>query len=269
MAAAAVPSAIAAVADSQSLAADAFKRLYPDQYFSRFLADGIRPDGRTLGRARATSIGLGAISVADGSALVRVGNTTALAAVKLDLQRPADSSPDRGSVAFNVEVAPFSSADWRPGKAPELVSFVSERLSQIMGSGSPRPPLDLTQLCIAVGKACWAAEVSVYILNADGSVLDTVLLAVVAALSSAVLPPITTTSDGEVHRRTAAEEASATGERDADLWKRIELDAVPLSLTCCLYGEHLLADATAEEEAIASSSVTVILDETNMLHGKL
>jgi exosome complex component RRP43 len=265
---AAVSSAGAALADGQSLAAEAFRRLYPDQYFSRFLADGIRPDGRTLGRARATTIGLGAISVADGSALVRVGNTTALAAVRLDLQRPAESSPDRGSVAFTVEVAPFSSADWRPGKAPELVSFVSERLSQIMGGGSSRPPLDLTQLCIAEGKACWAAEVSVYILNADGSVLDTVLLAVIAALSSAVLPSITTTAEGEIHRRTPAEEASATGEFDTDMRKRIELGTMPLSLTCCSYGEHLLVDATAEEEAIATSSVTVVLDERNTLHGK-
>ena len=52
--------------------AGAFKRLYPDKYFARFVADGIRPDGRPLGRARATTIGLNAVSTADASALVKV-----------------------------------------------------------------------------------------------------------------------------------------------------------------------------------------------------
>ncbi len=49
-----------------------FKRLYPDQYFARFVADGVRPDGRPLGRARATTIGLNAVTTADASALVKV-----------------------------------------------------------------------------------------------------------------------------------------------------------------------------------------------------
>ena len=62
--------------DTASLDADAFRRLYPDQYYARFLEDDIRPDGRTLGRSRATTIGLGTITSADGSALVKQGNTT-------------------------------------------------------------------------------------------------------------------------------------------------------------------------------------------------
>ena len=62
--------------DAASLDADAFRRLYPEQYFQRFLDDDIRPDGRTLGRSRATNIGIGTITSVDGSALVKQGNTT-------------------------------------------------------------------------------------------------------------------------------------------------------------------------------------------------
>ena len=64
------------VIDAASLDADAFRRLYPEQYFQRFLDDDIRPDGRTLGRSRATNIGIGTITSVDGSALVKQGNTT-------------------------------------------------------------------------------------------------------------------------------------------------------------------------------------------------
>lgn len=63
-------------ASGAGLDAQAFRRLYPDLYLQRFLDDGIRPDGRTLGRWRATTIGLGTITSTDGSALVKQGNTT-------------------------------------------------------------------------------------------------------------------------------------------------------------------------------------------------
>lgn len=220
------------------LDADAFRKLYPEDYFKSFLEDGIRPDGRVLGRARPTTIGLNTISSADGSALVKQGETTVcvaahacneanrymeharrnvclrrtqrrtllrmrthalakasmgarpthlhacvrmhvcsaiistgpgptyadscpleathphthtgmhilqrtpravrawlpmqvLAGVMMSIVQPGDGAPDAGSVTTSVEVAPFSSADWRPGRAPELVASVSEHLEQV------------------------------------------------------------------------------------------------------------------------------------------
>lgn len=68
-----------------TLEPDAFRKLYPDQYYTRFLAEGLRPNGRPLGRARPTTIALGAISTADSSALVKIGNTTVMAGVKLEV----------------------------------------------------------------------------------------------------------------------------------------------------------------------------------------
>lgn len=41
----------------------------------------------------------------------------------------------------------------------------------------------LQQLCLAASKQCWSLQLDIYILNADGAVLDAVLLAAVAALS--------------------------------------------------------------------------------------
>ena len=69
----------------QDLGPDAFKKLYPEQYYERFLANGIRPDGRTFGRARPTTIGLEAVSTTDASALVKNGSTTVLAGIKLEV----------------------------------------------------------------------------------------------------------------------------------------------------------------------------------------
>lgn len=57
---------------SDSLHVDAFKRLYADQYYERFLQAGCRPDGRGLTTARPVSVGLRAVSSADGSAIAKV-----------------------------------------------------------------------------------------------------------------------------------------------------------------------------------------------------
>jgi exosome complex component RRP43 len=71
--------------DSNELQAVAFKRLYPDQYYARFIDNKLRPDGRPLSGARATTIGLHPVECAHSSALVKVGNTTAIAGVKLQV----------------------------------------------------------------------------------------------------------------------------------------------------------------------------------------
>jgi exosome complex component RRP43 len=76
MATAALSAPGQALEQEQQLEADAFKKLYPHDYLESFLKDGIRPGGRVLGRARATTIGLGTITSIDGSALVKQGDTT-------------------------------------------------------------------------------------------------------------------------------------------------------------------------------------------------
>lgn len=44
---------------SAEMEVDAFRRLFPLQYYERHLAEFIRPDARPLGRARDTTIALG------------------------------------------------------------------------------------------------------------------------------------------------------------------------------------------------------------------
>ena len=41
-----------------NLEAEAYRRLYPDAFYAKFLAAGTRPDGRLLSAARATSVSI-------------------------------------------------------------------------------------------------------------------------------------------------------------------------------------------------------------------
>ena len=70
---------------SPNLGPEAFKKLYPEQYYKKFIESGIRPDGRTFGRGRPATIGLDAVSTADSSALIKIGSTTVLAGIKLEV----------------------------------------------------------------------------------------------------------------------------------------------------------------------------------------
>lgn len=55
-----------------TLQAEAFKRLYSEEYFDRFIQEGLRPDGRSLGVCRPVTVALNAVSSADGSAIAKV-----------------------------------------------------------------------------------------------------------------------------------------------------------------------------------------------------
>ncbi len=70
---------------SNELQAEAFKRLYPNEYYAKFISKSLRPDGRPLGGARATTIGIHPLESTSSSALVKIGNTTAMAGIKLQV----------------------------------------------------------------------------------------------------------------------------------------------------------------------------------------
>lgn len=75
-----------------------FRRIQPHEYLSRFLAEGYRPDGRSVGNyeARQPAINVGSISSADGSALVKLGETTVLCGIRAEIAEPDLSSPRTG-----------------------------------------------------------------------------------------------------------------------------------------------------------------------------
>lgn len=74
----------ALVEETVRLNPHAFKKLYPEQYFDKFFAEGVRPDGRPLAGTREVTVGLKTVSTADSSALVKIGETTVVGSIKLE-----------------------------------------------------------------------------------------------------------------------------------------------------------------------------------------
>jgi exosome complex component RRP43 len=79
-----------------------FQRLHPKAYLERFLAEQIRPDGREAAEWRDLFVHVGSISTADGSALVRLGETTIVCGVKAEIAEPDLEQPTEGFIGSHL-----------------------------------------------------------------------------------------------------------------------------------------------------------------------
>ncbi|XP_050273014.1 uncharacterized protein LOC126716083 [Quercus robur] len=247
---------------SSEVDVDAFRRLFPLRFYERHLTESIRPDGRPLGRARDTTIALGAVASAEGSALAKIGSTTMLAAIKMEVMTPSMDSPDEGCIAIDFHMPPICSPIVRPGRPAEIAPVVSKQLSDTISSSGM---INLKELSLVSGKAAWMAYLDIYCLDADGALFDAALLSAVAAFSHLQIPAVSLNDDGKIV--VVSEENGGKLEKDAVNKERMKLTlkSVPFSLTCVLHKNYILADPTAEEESIMETVVTVVLDSSSQL----
>ncbi|KAJ1402774.1 Ribosomal protein S5 domain 2-type fold [Sesbania bispinosa] len=246
---------------SSEMEVDAFRRLFPLQFFERHLAESIRPDGRPLVKARDTSIFLGAVASANGSALVKIGSTTMLTAIKMEVMSPSLESPDEGCVAIDFHMPPICSPIVRPGRPAEASPVVSKQLSDTISSSGM---IDLKELSLVSGKAAWMAYLDVYCLDADGALFDAALLSAVAALSHLQIPAVAMNDDGKIVLMSD-EDGQKQATEPVNKKRKLTLRGTPFSLTCILHKSYILADPTAEEESIMETHVTIVLDTSGQL----
>ncbi|GMI65075.1 hypothetical protein like AT1G60080 [Hibiscus trionum] len=245
---------------STEVEVDAFRRLFPLRFFEKHLLESIRPDARPLGRARDTTIALGAVASANGSALAKIGSTTMLAAIKMEVMTPSMETPDEGCIAIDFHMPPICSPIVRPGRPAEAAPVVAKQLSDtILSSGM----INLKELSLVSGKAAWMAYLDIYCLDADGALFDAALLAAVAAFSHLEIPVVSLNDDGKI---VLSEGQGLSDREPVNKEKRkVNLGSIPFSLTCILHKNHILADPTSEEESIMETFVTVVLDSSSQL----
>ncbi|XP_029506182.2 exosome complex component RRP43 [Oncorhynchus nerka] len=228
-----------------------FKTAEPLEYHRSFLKENCRPDGRELGEFRTTTLNIGSISTADGSALVKIGNTTVMCGIKGELTSPAVDAPNKGYIVPNVDLPPLCSSRFRPGPPGEQAQAASQFIADVIESSAV---IQKEDLCIVKGKLCWVLYCDIMCLDYDGNLLDACLIALLAALKNARLPEVT------VNKETEVPEVTLENRRGLNIHKH------PVGASFIVFDDSIMiVDPTAEEESLSTATITVVTDEEERL----
>ncbi|KAF9035906.1 ribosomal protein S5 domain 2-type protein [Panaeolus papilionaceus] len=245
------------------LKAAVFQRLHPQVYLEKYLAEGVRVDGRGLSEEdeeeeedetardgfRSVYVNVGSISTADGSALVRLGDTTIVCGVKAEIAEPELDRPNEGFLVPNLDLPAMCSPKFKPGPPSDDAQILSERLHQALVASNILP---LTSLCIHPGKAVWTLYVDATCINYNGNAFDAALLAMVLALKNTKLP------EPLYNPETGATICSRSKPRLP--LALAPVDAFPIPASFGIFNsKHILPDTTSFEEPLCQSSISVVL----------
>eukprot|EP00095_Tigriopus_kingsejongensis_P000647 maker-scaffold552_size138156-snap-gene-0.29 protein:Tk00647 transcript:maker-scaffold552_size138156-snap-gene-0.29-mRNA-1 annotation:"exosome complex component rrp43" len=230
-----------------------FKGIQPLEYFRHHIENGSRPDGRSnLTELRPVSISQGTIGSADGSAIVKQGQTIVVCGLKLELAPPHANDPDQGFMVPNVDFPPLCHPQFKPGPPPEPAQVASKFIHEVLTNSGI---VDLKDLCIQESKYSWVLHMDLMCLNHDGNVLDCALKALVAALNDLGLPQVTIVEDED-----AVVDAGAKVEVNTAQRSKLTLRSKPIACTMAIFEDQIMVDPTEEEESLAHAVVTVVLD---------
>ncbi|KAJ7931489.1 ribosomal protein S5 domain 2-type protein [Mycena leptocephala] len=231
-----------------ALKASIFQRLHPRAYLERFVSENVRPDGRAFDAWRDVSVNVGSISTANGSALVRLGETTVVCGVKAEIAEPELDTPGEGFLVPNIDLPALCSPKFKPGPPGDEAQVLSDRLNEVLVSTIP-----LSSLVIHPGKAVWVLYVDATCINYDGNVFDAALIAMMAALRNTTFPKATYNAETGL---TTCSRAAAIS---------LQILKTPVSFSFGVFDETLLADPTAFEEPLLGTTISVVVDENSNL----
>ncbi|XP_018409818.1 PREDICTED: exosome complex component RRP43 [Nanorana parkeri] len=228
-----------------------FKSVEPLEYYRKFLKEKCRPDGRELNEFRTTTINVGSITTADGSALVKIGNCTVICGIKAEFATPPIDAPNKGYIVPNVELTPLCSPRFRPGPPGEEAQVASQFIADVIENSQIILKEDL---CIQSGKLAWVLYCDLICLDYGGNLLDTCTCALVAALLNAQLPSV------KINEETGLAQVKLSTRNPLKIHKH------PFSTSFAIFDDkHILVDPTNEEESLATGLMTIVTDEDGRL----
>ncbi|MEM0196212.1 MAG: exosome complex protein Rrp42 [Sulfolobales archaeon] len=216
------------------------------------LKKGIRSSGRGLIDYRQVEIASGYVRNADGSALVRLGNTVVVAGVKLEIGSPYPDTPNEGALVVNAEFMPTASPTFEPGppdeNAIELARIIDRSLRELK-------VIDMSKLAIIPGKRVWVVYIDIYVLDHDGNLVDASSIATLGALMNTSLPRV---------------EVDETGNIKVDRSTRLSplpINNKVVTVTVAKADNVLFVDPDLDEESVAETKLIIAVSDDRRIAG--
>ncbi|KAF7993745.1 hypothetical protein HCN44_010340 [Aphidius gifuensis] len=230
--------------------ASLYKTIYPVKYLRDYLSENIRPDGREFLSFRPVSVNVSSVTQADSSAIFKLGNTTVVCGIKAELCCPKSDAPDCGSFIPNVGLTALCSSKYRPGPPSDQAQAMSKMIDDILTNSGI---VDLKDLCISKDKLSWALYCDLECIDADGSVFDACVGALMAALSTLTLPEIVFNPDSKTTLVHPTNRIS------------LPIRGILGSATFAIFNDNLLiADPSDEEETLALARFSIVMSENEL-----
>ncbi|PHH75485.1 hypothetical protein CDD82_4432 [Ophiocordyceps australis] len=260
------------------------------------LVQPARSNGRAPDEARSPAVNLSSLSHAQGSAVVRFGDTTVICGLRAESILTRDIPNYRASntdselsdydlLVPNIELATGSAPQFLPGAPPStLAQTLSTRLYSLLHSSklidphdlriwhtAPTEPLAVTQDDAMDGvtgaggdkfvAAYWVLYIDIFFISFDGNPFDAAWAATLAALGDTKIP---------VARYDHDREVVVCSNKDP---KPLTLCGTPVACTSVVFTGRptdrptdgsfwLLVDPDSLEETLCDESITVVVDCT-------
>jgi exosome complex component RRP42 len=216
-----------------------------EQHYLRNLASkGQRIDKRKPDEYRKVVVEKGVIEKAEGSAMVKIGDTEVVVGVKMDLGVPYPDKPDEGVMIVNAELSPIASPDFETGPPGEDAIEIARVVDRGIREAGV---IETKKLCLAGGEKVWMVNVDIHIINHSGNLIDAASLAAVTALWDARMPEL---KDDKVNY----------GKKTS---KRLPVKFKPVTVSIVRIGETLLVDPSLEEERVMDMRLSVGLKDND------
>ncbi|MEE8168268.1 MAG: exosome complex protein Rrp42 [Candidatus Hydrothermarchaeales archaeon] len=215
-------------------------------YLSGLLREGKRLDGRGFDEYRQISVETGVSAKAEGSALVKIGNTQLMVGVKLILGEPFSDMPASGVLTTNAELIPLASPTFEKGPPDEATI----ELARVVDRGvRESKAIDLDKLCIVEGEKVWIVFIDIHVLDYDGNLFDASTLGAVAALYDAYIPKVE--NDRVLY-----------GERTK---QKLPLNDKPVETTFVKIDDTIVVDPLLDEELAMDARITLATTQKGLL----
>jgi len=220
--------------------------------YMSLLKKGLRPGNRDLNTPRKVEIEVGVVEKAEGSALVRLGETQVMAGVKVDVGSPFRDTPEQGVLTVHAEFVPLASPLFEPGppdeNAIELARVIDRSLREVGA-------IDLGSLVIRPGEKVWVVWVDIYVLDHNGNLFDASMLAAMAALMNTRLPDYEELETGEI-----------VVKRDRRV-EPLKINHTVVTVTTAKIGNYVVVDPDLDEEAVSDVRLVTAFDEQGRIVG--
>jgi exosome complex component RRP43 len=277
-----------------------FAKLSPREYLLAHLSpaneqqEAVRTNGRKIREWRKPHVNVGSLTHAEGSAVVRVGDSTVVCGVRGEILHTRDVPEWRtggtaleahgasaeirnlGLLVPNIELATGCSPAFLPGQPPStLAQALSTRVLSLLDSSGV---VDSEQLRIWYEpesaedadmdvdadeegekrevKAFWTLYIDILFISLDGNAFDVAWAGVLAALGNTVLPKA----------RWDRDRQTVICEDEVALASSLELRGLPVACSFRVFNagkgkQWTLVDPDTFEEGLCEECVTVVVDE--------